>query len=190
MQLQRTIDRFRDPEFQRDLAVWSTLVAFAVIGRWLQPMWNATPTAAVGIFAGFYFTRLRWALTVPIAVMAISHSLLPSYSSWVVMAVVLAAFVLPVVLGRLFARKMNVQRFAAAALLPSLFFYITTNFAVWATSYTHDVAGLVSCYISAIPFYRWMLQGDLVYVGVVFGCYAIAAQRQWFPKPALAVAKR
>ena len=194
MQRNRTIDRLCEPQFQRDLAVWITLVAFGVIGRWLQPqsMWNATPIAAVGMFAGFYFVQMRWALTVPLAVIAISHWMLPPYSSWAVMAVVIGAFTLPVLLGRLLSRKMTVARFALATLLPSLLFFLSTNFAVWlfeTTTYTHDLAGLTLCYTRAIPFYRWMLQGDLVYVAVVFGSYAFALRRQWLPRPALARAK-
>lgn len=184
MNSKRLFDRFRDPQFQRDLVVWATLVAFGVIGRWLQPMWQVTPTAAVGLFAGYYFTRMRWAVTVPIASIALSHPMLPAYASWGVMVAVLCAFVIPVVLGRLLSRRVTVARFAAATLLPSLFFYITTNFAVWAllNYYPHDAAGLGLCYVHAIPFYRWMLQGDLFYVAVVFGCYAFAVRYQWLPQ--------
>ena len=184
------MDRLRDRAFQRDLMVWATLVAFGVVARWLQPMWQVTPTAAVGLFAGYYFTRARWALTAPIAVIAISHGLLPPYASSAVMAVVLIAFVLPVLLGRMLARKTTPARFGIATLLPSLFFYVATNLAVWRflDYYTHDAAGLVSCYLHALPFYRWMLYGDLFYVAVIFGCYATAVHFEWLKKPVRATA--
>ena len=45
------------------------------------------------------------------------------------------------------------------------------------------------CYTQAIPFYRWMLHGDLLYVAVVFGGYAFAVQREWLPKRVFALAR-
>jgi hypothetical protein len=195
MESKSLMERIRTPEFLRDAAVWTTLVAFGVLGRWLQPEWNATPIAAVALFAGYFFAgRMRWALSTPIAVLVISHQLMPAYASWAVMAVVFAAFILPVLLGNMLSRKMSAGRFAAATLMPSLVFYIATNFAVWAfqgstMGYTMDAAGLVSCYLHALPFYRWMLCSDLIYVAVVFGCYALAVRYQWLPKPVRAVAR-
>jgi hypothetical protein len=191
MNFQRLIDRTRYAQFQRDLAVWVTLVAFGVVARWLQPMWQVTPTAAIGLFAGYYFANVRWALTAPIAVIALSHPLLPPYASTAVMAVVLLAFVVPALLGRVLGREFSASRFCLAAFLPSLIFYATTNFAVWAflDYYTHDAAGLASCYLHAVPFYRWMFYGDLFYVAVIFGGYAFAVRYQWLPCRAHAVVK-
>ena len=186
MYLNRLNARLRDPQLQRDLAVWTTLVAFGVIGRWLQPTWQVTPTAAVGLFAGYYFARISWAVSVPIAVIALSHSMLPPYASWGVMAAVLVAFVLPAILGRMLSHKLSVPRFVVATLLPSLFFFATTNFAVWAflDYYPHTLSGLAACYAHAIPFYRWMLEGDLVYIAIVFGTYAFAVRQSWLPREA------
>jgi hypothetical protein len=73
------------------------------------------------------------------------------------------------------------QRFAAARwgtclIAPSLVFYLTTNFAVWLFNgiYPHTAAGLVECYVLALPFYGFSLAGDLVFVPVVFGAYQMA----------------
>ena len=191
MNFHRLIDRTRDAQFQRDLAVWATLVAFGVIARWLQPMWQVTPTAAIGLFAGYYFANMRWAIAAPIAVIALSHPLLPPYASSSVMAVVLLAFVVPALLGRMLGRELTAKRFCLATLLPSLFFYVATNLAVWAflDYYTHDAAGLASCYLHAVPFYRWMLYGDLFYVAAIFGSYAVAVRYQWLPQRVHATAK-
>lgn len=191
MDMKHLMERLRDPQFQRDLVVWTTLVAFGVIGRWLQPMWQVTPTAAVGLFAGYYFARMRWAMTAPVAVIAISHTLLPAYGSSEVMTVVIVAFALPVLLGRMLGRELTTSRFAIATLLPSLFFYLATNLAVWnyLNYYPHDAAGLMSCYLHALPFYRWMLYGDLFYVAVVFGSYAFAVRYQLLPAPARAAVR-
>ena len=47
-----------------------------------------------------------------------------------------------------------------------------SNFAVWAfqSDYEKSWAGLVHCYSVAVPFFRWMLAGDIFYLAVIFGC--------------------
>ena len=42
----------------QDLLVFALLVAIGVAGRWGQPEWCFTPTAAAAIFAGLYFSRV------------------------------------------------------------------------------------------------------------------------------------
>ena len=52
-----------------DLLVLVLLVAIGVAGRWGQPQWCFTPTAAAAIFAGYYFSRIGMALIVPFAIL-------------------------------------------------------------------------------------------------------------------------
>jgi hypothetical protein len=98
-----------------------------------------------------------------------------------------SSFMISVVLGRLFLqRSASVPRIASVALLGSLQFYLITNFPSWAGShslYTHDWAGLLACYIAALPFFGRTLLADLFYTGVLFSAYALlnrkfAAARQ------------
>lgn len=60
--------------------------------------------------------------------------------------------------------------------MPATLFYITTNFAVWAYegSYEKSLAGLLECYWAAVPFYRWMLAGDVFYLAAMLACCVIA----------------
>lgn len=155
-------------------AVFLALVALGVAGRfWFRDIPNFTPTTALALFAGFYFAR-RWvAAAVPLSVMALSNLWLPSYQSGVEMMVIYAALALPVLLGPFLRQGRWV---AVSALVPSLFFYVVSNFAVWAcgTMYSHTAAGLLECYYNGLPFYRWMLGGDVFFGAIVFGCYALA----------------
>ena len=52
-----------------------------------------------------------------------------------------------------------------------MFFFVTSNFAVWMFSgiYARDIAGLVKCYIAALPFFQNTLMGDLFWTAVLFG---------------------
>src|SRR5262249_12057009 len=90
---------------------------------------------------------------------------------------VYATFALIVYLGFLLRSvKIAPLRVAAAAFAAALIFYVTTNFAPWASSgiYPKTFAGLVACYVAAIPFFCPTLAGDLLYSALLFGGFAWA----------------
>lgn len=169
--------RSRDAQ---DLLVFFLLVAIGVAGRWGQPAWCFTPTAAVAIFAGWYFARLAVAALVPLAVLTISDLLLPAYDSIPVLLVTYGIMTAPVLLGRWQRQPQSTisaaLRWALFSLIPATAFYVVTNFAVWASYSTYDksLAGLLQCYWAAVPFFRTMLAGDVIYLSALVGCAAIA----------------
>jgi hypothetical protein len=160
--------------------VWLALVAVAVAGRLWQPTWNgeplwhATPMAAVALAAGFVFPNPLVAMSVPVAALAISNFALPSYGNLGVAVVVYAATVWPVALGAVGLLGRSRPRWLAVvggSLASSLVFFVTTNLAHWAftADYPRSVAGLSQCFAAALPFYRWMPVGDVAWSIVVFG---------------------
>jgi len=156
--------------------VFCLLVAIGVAGRWGQPDWCFTPLAAVTLFAGYYFAN-RWAAAlVPLCVMSISDLILPAYDRLGVLIAVYAILLLPVMIGRALQHKVTFGRLAAGALLPATAFWLASNFAVWSfgTMYSHTFSGLMSCYYAAIPFFRTMLVGDLIYMAILFASYVLA----------------
>lgn len=158
-----------------DAAVFVLLVALGAAGRhWMLDWPNFTPMAAISVFAGFYFRRLAVALLVPLAAMAIANVWLPTYNSILMGAVCYAAFFLPVLLPRWMRNLPQVAQATAYGLVPAVTFFIASNFAEWAAGsmYPRNFAGLVECYTLAIPFFRTMVAGDLVYLAVAFGTYA------------------
>jgi len=173
------MNRDRQQNLQ-DLLVFALLIAIGVAGRWGQPEWCVTPTAAAAIFAGLYFSSVAIAVLVPIAILAISDLLLPAYNSIPVMIATYAVMIVPVWFGRLqrgeHPRWLAASRWALFGLLPATLFYLVSNFAVWAfqSDYEKSLAGLAKCYWAAVPFYRWMLAGDVFYITVLLGCLAIA----------------
>jgi len=162
------------PNAARDLVVFLFLIAFGVVGRfvWLDVP-NFSPLAATALFAGFYFRHLPRAMLVPISVLVISNYWLPLYNSTGEMVAVYAAMLFPVVLSLVLHGKLSLLRLGVCSVLPSAMFFVVSNFAVWACNnwYAHTWAGLVQCYTSAIPFYRYMLAGDLIFTWGLFGLY-------------------
>jgi hypothetical protein len=72
--------------------------------------------------------------------------------------------------------KASALRVAGAVLASSTSFFILSNFAVWAGSnmYPHTAAGLLACYVAAIPFYANDLMSTGVTAGALFGLPALA----------------
>jgi hypothetical protein len=170
------------------VVLFSLLVALGVVGRWLGPRdeWlalapNFTPMAAIGLFAGFFFTRRSVALLVPLIALIISNIWLESYGSWLLMAAVYGSFLIAPFLGRELRVKPTAAKILVAATAPAVFFYLTTNLAHWIVDgqhvhmmYSRDASGLAACYVAGIPFFRWMLEGDLLFTGLLFGAYGLA----------------
>ena len=173
------MNRDRQQNLQ-DLLVFALLIAIGVTGRWGQPEWCVTPTAAAAIFAGLYFSRVAIAVMVPVTILAISDLLLPAYNSIPVMIATYAVMIVPVWFGRMqrgeHSRLSTIARWVLIGILPATLFYLVSNFAVWAfqSDYEKSLAGLGHCYLAAVPFYRWMLTGDVFYLTVLLGCLAIA----------------
>jgi len=165
--------------------VWLALVALAVAGRLWQPTWNgeplwhATPLAAVALAAGFLFANPLVAASVPLAALALSNVLLPGYGSLGVAAVVYAATAWPVLLGTRGLLGRDRPRWLAVvggSLATSLVFFVSTNLAHWAftADYAHTMAGLGECFVAALPFYRWMPVGDAAWTVATFGLIVAA----------------
>jgi hypothetical protein len=162
--------------------LWIGLVALAVCGRlWQphwngQPLWHATPLAAVALAAGAVFGRSLLAASVPLAGLFLSNLALPGYESVGMAAVVYLATAWPVLLGG-FVRDGRLPAVVTGALASSLVFFLATNLAHWllTVDYPRTLAGLATCFAAALPFYRWMPVGDVVWSVVVFaGLTALA----------------
>src|SRR5260221_14780208 len=94
----------------QDLLVFALLIAIGVAGRWGQPQWCFTPTAAAAIFAGYYFTRLRVAALVPFAILLISDLSLPPYNSYGVMIATYGIMITPILVVRFLRTPATAQQ--------------------------------------------------------------------------------
>ncbi len=158
------------------VAAWVALVAIGAVGRLWQPGWNVTPMAGVALAAGAIFPHPLLAASVPLASLALSNLVMPGYGSLVMAAVIYAATAWPVLLGSRLVPGKAWQAVIGSALASSLVFYLTTNFAHWCLTndYPHTFAGLVACYVAALPFYRWMPVGDVAWSVALFAGLSVA----------------
>lgn len=146
------------------------LILVAALTRLLPHPPNFTAIGAIALFGGAYLSDKRWAFLIPLAAMLISDLFLGFHQT---MIYVYAAFMLIICIGFLLRSKISVWRVGGAAIGSSVLFYLITNFGVWlgGTLYPLTWEGLVSCYVAAIPFFRYTLLSNLIFSGVLFGVF-------------------
>lgn len=151
----------------------SLMIFAAAFVRLIPHPPNFAPIAAMALFGGAYFNKKSFAFAVPLAAMFLTDAIIGFHSG---MWVVYISFALIVVIGILMLKKVSVKSVVAASVTASISFFIITNFGVWAfgTMYPKNIAGLIECYIAAIPFIQNTLAGDLLFSGLLFGIYEFA----------------
>ena len=168
------------------ITVLICMILAAAASRLIPHPPNMASIAAVALFGGAYLSDKRLAFLVPLAALFLSDLVLGLYGH---MEIVYGSFALVVCIGLLLRKRRTPLRIAGAALASSTLFFVVTNFGVWAfgSLYPKTAAGLVTCYVAAIPFFQNTLVGDALYTAVLFGGFALA--ERLFPilrEPALA----
>ncbi len=169
------------------MALSRNLVAFvlltiAVISRFLPHLPNFTPVMAISLFAGVYFSNRWLALSLPLGIMFLSDLFIGFHE---LMVVVYGLLVLFAVVGIYLKDRLSVGHLTVAGLAGAVTYFLVTNFFVWLTSgmYSLDGNGLVTCYIAAIPYFKYSLLGDAVYIPLLFGSYYLLQKAGMVPAP-------
>ena len=163
------------------------LIPIGAIARLLPHLPNFTPIGGMALFGAAHGSR-RSAIIAPLAALAISDLFIGNHAT---MPFVYASFILIALMGGvLFRNGITTTRVIGGSLASSLILFGLTNFGVWAvgTLYPPTWQGLVLCYTMALPYLAYTAAGDLFYVGVFFGGYALATRHAGIP--ALAIARR
>ena len=138
-------------------------------------IWNFTAVGALAIFAGAQFNDKRLAFIMPLMAMALSDLFIGNGFS----LLVYTGFIAMVACGYLIRRKINVTNVVLASFISASVFYLITNFAFFypVTFYPHNVSGILASYTAALPFFRNMLIGNLVFSAVLFTSFYLLSKR-------------
>lgn len=151
------------------------LIIFGIFARlfrihFLPDLYNVEPITTASLLAGAFLGG-GYALFVPLAIIAVTDMAIGNtsilYFTWSAWAVI--------GLFGLILRKSKKDNFSfgfkmtGMGIGASLFFYLWTNFGVWAIGswYPHTWQGLILCYIMGLPFLKLNLLGNLMIVPVV-----------------------
>lgn len=163
----------------------------------MQPIAMFTPVGAMALFGGASFSQKWKSYAFPLLTLFVSDIILMQifhreyaqgllYRGWVWNY---ASFVLIVLLGQLLIRKASVANILMGSVGGALLHFLVSNFGVWVSGstnmltglpYTRDTAGLISCYVQAIPYMWYVLVGNVVYCSIFFGSFELVKRRMRF----------
>jgi hypothetical protein len=166
-------------------------VCFRFVPHLLGDMafFNFNPIGAMALFGGAYFARKHLAFLFPLAALWVSNIIIDNvffseyyegftlFANWEIYLTV----ALIVGLGILLLKKISIKRVFVASLSASVLFFVVSNFLVWTsgTMYPMTFAGLIDCYVMAIPFFGPTVASDLFFVTVLFGGFELV--KAWKP---------
>ena len=130
--------------------------------RLIPHPWNFTPVLAVSIFSGFYFRQFYLSFFIVIFSMFIGDLYLGFHGTMFFTYISLA---IAVVIG-LFIKHLKFSEILYGSIVSSISFFVITNFGAWLTleMYEKNLAGLMSSYVLAIPFFHNTLISTFLYL--------------------------
>ncbi|MFN7824538.1 MAG: DUF6580 family putative transport protein [Pseudobdellovibrionaceae bacterium] len=144
--------------------VW---LSIAALSRFMPHPPNATAIGAMALLGAFYL-QPRWlSLFLPLVALFLTDLVLGFHNTmiWTYGAFALISWIS-------YQKKFSVKNLGLSSFAASTLFFVVSNFGVFVTgAYGFSWAGLVNCYVMAIPFFGYQLAGDLFYSTLIVGSY-------------------
>jgi hypothetical protein len=143
-------------------------IVIAALTRLLAHPPNFSPVMALALFSGAALRDWRLALLVPLAAMLMADLWLGFHAT---MVFVYLGMALMVGAGRWLGARRRPLPLLAAGMVGASLFFLVSNAGVWLTQdiYPATGAGLVGCYLAALPFFHQTVLATLVYGALLFG---------------------
>lgn len=166
------------------------LVIVASLYRVIPRPVNFAPQVAMALFAGAVISKRIWAFALPVFSLFLSDVLyqvlyqfgisdIPGFYSGVWVNYILIASV--TIIG-FFVKKIRLQNLVLPILAAPTWFFIASNFAVWAggggLGRPKTWSGLLACYGDALPFYGNSLIACIVFSIILFGGYILLRKKE------------
>ncbi len=155
------------------------LIALGVAGRIVFDLPPNVELVTLSCFLASVYLGGAFSVLVPLAIMIASDMAIGNtqififtWSAYIVIG--LSALIL----RRCKKNEVNLVSASTLFTLPtSLFFYLWTNFGVWYQGwYPPTLSGLIESYVMGLPFLKFNLVGNLIFVPLGFGLIAVARQ--------------
>ncbi len=153
------------------------ILLVAVLSR-LMPHPDWLNFTAVGGALLYFGARRSWReMLAPLAALMVTDYCLTVFSYhytfvWTAYVTTWAWYVGAMALGHILLHaRTTFVRVAAGVVLGPTSFFVLSNYAVWAGGimYPHTLAGLGTCYLAAIPFYRNDVASTAIVAALAFG---------------------
>ena len=152
-------------------------------------IWNVSPVPAICMLFGAYLSSrgTRWTgLAIGIVAYFASDLLIalvtgyPEYAFYKTLPFVYAGFMIHGLMGLTLHGRSQPVRLGLTVVASELVFWLITNFGEWAIGdqgYAKTPAGMLTCYVAAIPYLYRSIYGTLIYSAILFEAARIAARQ-------------
>ena len=144
-------------------------------------MMGFAPLSASLLFYGSHQPRKR--MWIPLALLMVSDVYITVFKYHMSLpwdqALIWATYAGICILGYFLKGRIKPLNVGGAAVASALAFFLVSNFGVWMSGYVgyaHNLAGLITCYIAAIPFLERGLVSDLLFSAVFFSLPVLIAK--------------
>jgi hypothetical protein len=150
------------------------IVLLAVLARFIPHLPNFSPVYGALLFGGAHLKK-RDSIWFPLLLLGASDFVLTNLIYHMSIGwgelIQLVAFAAIALIGWSLRARLTLRQFSLACLAAPTAFYLISNFGVWLGwhSYPSTSAGLLACYIAAIPFYGRSLVSTFVFAAILFG---------------------
>jgi len=134
------------------------LILILALARLIPHPANFTPIIAVAITSGYFFKNINLSYATLLVSMLMADLFIGFYENmiFVYVSLLIITFIFHKISGKVNFKNLFIYGFAG-----SLIFFVISNFGVWALGspgldnlpYDRSLAGLIECYILAIPFF-------------------------------------
>lgn len=150
------------------------LIVIGAVSRVVLHIPNFTPVIALALFGGAVLSR-RSAVLLPVGVLAATDVILGLHAT---MPFTWSSMVLTALIGVWLRERKTYLNIVLSATASAVLFFVITNFGSWVVMpgmYSRSWAGLIECFVAALPFFRNMLLSTLLFSFVLFAGYELAA---------------
>lgn len=161
-----------------------SLIVLGFLSRLIIHLPNFTPVLSIALFSGVYLKSKKQAFLTPLFLLAISDIVIGFHHT---MIYTWASVVLISGLGLWLKQNKSLTNILGVSLASSILFFVVSNLGVWLVGglYPLTLAGLVNCFVLAVPFFAGTLISTIVYSFILFGLYEVIATRLQTAKSAV-----
>lgn len=165
-------------------SMFATIILFRLIG-----IPNFNPTIAIAVICGAFVANRSLALLLPMAALLMADIALglssqdASYMQFITSGAFVGNYffyLFAVLAGRLISKRMSLTTTTIATLTSAIIFFFGSNLLSWftMTEYTKDAAGLMNCYVAAIPFLNASVVSNISVAILLYFAYTVASRKK------------
>ncbi len=170
-----------------DIIILAVVLLALVVVRSVFNIPNFNPMGAVALMGGMLAAKKLWAWVLPFAALFLGDAIMglssPMHAEYLFSAnffFVYASFAAIIGVGIFFRKNPSLTKVFGGSILAAVAFFLISNAGSWLLmpQYSKDVAGLMTSYEMALPFFRATLVSQLIFSCSIYLVYQLATSKK------------